>query len=106
MPHFYKNVRFKNMRKEQYAELERLNQELNETKRAVFEQGDPDSELVQKMCGLHKRWLCFYWSQYSKESHIGRTQMYVDDPRFTAYYDKIVPGLAFFLRDAVLIYCR
>lgn len=36
----------------------------------------------------------------------GVTQMYVDDPRFTAYYDKIAVGCAAFLRDAVLIYCK
>ena len=30
--------------------------------------------------------------------------MYVDDARFTSYYDKEQPGLAAFLRDAVLIY--
>jgi hypothetical protein len=27
--------------------------------------------------------------------------MYVDDPRFRAYYEQIVPGSAEFLRDAV-----
>lgn len=31
--------------------------------------------------------------------------MYVEDPRFTAYYDdQVQPGAAQFLRDAVLIY--
>jgi hypothetical protein len=30
--------------------------------------------------------------------------MYVDDERFAAYYDKDQPGVAEFLRDAVLIY--
>jgi hypothetical protein len=30
--------------------------------------------------------------------------MYVDDGRFTAYYDGEQPGTAKFLRDAVLIY--
>lgn len=31
-------------------------------------------------------------------------QMYVDDERFTAYYDAQQPGTAAFLRDAVRIY--
>jgi len=31
-------------------------------------------------------------------------QMYVDDGRFTAYYDDKQPGTAEFLRDAILIY--
>jgi hypothetical protein len=30
----------------------------------------------------------------------------VDDERFTAYYDKIQPGAAEFLRDAVHIYTK
>ncbi len=32
-------------------------------------------------------------------------QMYVDDPRFTAYYEKFRPGLAAFMRDAIAYYC-
>lgn len=32
-------------------------------------------------------------------------QMYVDDPRFTAYYEKFRPGLAVFVRDAINHYC-
>ncbi len=35
---------------------------------------------------------------------MGLAQMYVDDERFKAYYDKIVPGCAEFLRDAMKIY--
>ncbi len=30
--------------------------------------------------------------------------MYVDDPCFTANYDKIKPGLAVFVRDAMAAY--
>ena len=100
------NSKVLEMSREQYAEMEKLTAELNETLKAAFEQGDPASELAQKACELHKKWLCFYWENYSKEAHIGVTQMYVDDPRFTAYYDKIAVGCASFLRDAVAIYCR
>lgn len=99
------NAKIKGMSPEQYAEIERLSQELDDTLKAAFEQGDPASELAQKACELHKRWLSFYWDNYSKEAHLGVTQMYVDDPRFTKYYDKIAPGCAVFLRDAVRIYC-
>jgi DNA-binding transcriptional MerR regulator len=99
------NAKLKNMTKEQYGELEALTQELNRTLKAAFEQGDPGGELAQKACALHKKWLCFYWDHYSKEAHRGVAQMYVDDPRFTAYYDAIVPGCAVFLRDAVQIFC-
>jgi len=100
------NVKLKGMTEEQYAQVERLSLELNETLKAAFELGDPGSALAQKACELHKKWLCFFWDKYSKEAHIGITQMYVDDHRFTAYYDKIAVGCAVFLRDAVAIYCR
>ncbi|HHW48773.1 MAG TPA: MerR family transcriptional regulator [Clostridiaceae bacterium] len=99
-------AKLKSMSKEQYEELEKLTAELNETLKAAFEQGDPGSELAQKACELHKKWLCYFWDDYSKEAHIGLAQMYVDDPRFTAYYDKIAAGCAEFLRDALLIYCK
>lgn len=100
------NTKVLNMSCEQYTALERLTAELNETLRTAVKQGDPAGELAQKACELHKQWLCFYWDKYSKEAHIGVTQMYVDDPRFTAYYDQIAPECAAFLRDAVAIYCQ
>ena len=100
------NARVKEMIKEQYAEVERISLEVNETLKIAFEQGDPAGELAQRVCELHKKWLCFFWDHYSKEAHIGVTQMYVDDPRFTEYYDRIAPGCAAFLRDAVLVYCK
>ena len=101
----HSNAKLMGMTEEQFAEVERLSNELHATLKAAFEQGDPASELSQKACELHKRWLSFYWESYSPEAHLGITQMYVDDPRFTAYYDKIAPGCAVFLRDAVQIFC-
>ena len=35
---------------------------------------------------------------------MGLAELYVSDPRFTAYYDREVPGCAAFLRDAVRTY--
>ena len=39
--------------------------------------------------------------KYQPNIHKGLGQMYVMDERFTAYYDKNVPGCAQFLRDAI-----
>ena len=85
----------------QFAQIQELEKQLNAALVAAYAQGDPTSELAQKTYGLHKRWLCAYWPEYSKEAHMGVVQMYVDDTRFTAYYDKIALGSAIFLRDAV-----
>jgi DNA-binding transcriptional MerR regulator len=98
------NQRMMNMTKEQYEEFEKLGQEVLDTLEAAFATGDPAGELGQKTAELHKKWLTFSWNEYSKEAHAGLAQMYVDDERFTAYYDKKQPGLAVFLRDAIHIY--
>jgi DNA-binding transcriptional MerR regulator len=98
------NNKVKNMTQEEYDKITKLTNEVNETLSEAFKTGDPAGELAQKAAGLHRQWLSFYWDEYTKEAHAGVAQMYVDDERFTAYYDKEQPGTAEFLRDAVLIY--
>lgn len=98
------NKKMLNMSEEQYAEFEKLSQEVLDTLEAAFATGDPAGELGQKTADLHRKWLSFSWGGYSKEAHAGLAQMYVDDERFTAFYDKKQPGMAVFLRDAILIY--
>jgi DNA-binding transcriptional MerR regulator len=94
----------KGMSQEQYDEVTKLAAEVMETLHAAFKTGDPAGELAQKAADLHRQWLCNYWDSYTKEAHAGVAQMYVDDPRFTAYYDQSQPGTAEFLRNAVYIY--
>lgn len=98
------NEKFMNMSKEDHDEATRLAEELMETLREAMKTGDPAGELAQKAAEMHKQWLMFYWPSYSKEAHAGLAQMYVDDERFTAYYDKEQPGTAIFLRDAIHVY--
>jgi len=100
------NKKFKSMSKEQYEEFEKLGAKVIDTLKEAFATNDPSSELAQKAADLHRQWLTYSWSQYSKEAHAGLGQMYVDDERFTAFYDKEQPGLAAFLRDAIFIYTR
>lgn len=98
------NEKFMNMSKDEYEESVRIESEMRETLRNAITTGDPAGGLAQKAAELHKQWLMFHWPTYSKEAHAGLAQMYVDDERFTAYYDKDQPGTAEFLRDAVKIY--
>ncbi|WP_043930890.1 MerR family transcriptional regulator [Bacillus sp. EB01] len=97
-------AKVKNMTPEQHEEVTKLAEEVQHTLAEAFKTGDPAGELAQKAADLHKKWLMFYWSSYSKEAHAGLAQMYVDDERFTSYYDKDQPGTAKFLRDAIHIY--
>lgn len=98
------NAKLMNMTEEQYNEVTSLEEQVKVALAEAFKNGDPSSDIAQKAADLHKRWLTFYWRQYSKEAHAGLAQMYVDDERFTAYYDKEQPGMAEFLRDAIFIY--
>lgn len=96
------NQKMLNMSKEQYDEFKTLEQEILDTLEEAFATKDPTGELGQKAATLHKKWLSYTWKEYSKEAHKGLVQMYVEDKRFAAYYDKKQPGIAVFLRDAVL----
>jgi DNA-binding transcriptional MerR regulator len=98
------NQKVLNMTQEQHDEVTRLAEELHSVLAEAYKTGDPSSDLAQKAADLHKRWLTYYWIEYSKEAHAGLAQMYVDDKRFTAYYDKEQPGTAEFLRDAIHIF--
>ncbi|MFJ5770589.1 MerR family transcriptional regulator [Psychrobacillus sp. NPDC093180] len=100
------NAKVKGMTQAQYEEVTKLEEQLALNLKAAMVTGDPAGELAQKTADLHRQWLSFYWDQYTKEAHAGVAQMYVDDERFTAYYDKIQPGAAVFLRDAVHIYTK
>jgi DNA-binding transcriptional MerR regulator len=98
------NSKIKGMSEQQYTEVEKLGTEVLETLNKAFATGDPAGELAQKTADLHRQWLCFYWDTYSKEAHAGLAKMYVEDERFTAFYDKTQPGATVFLRDAILVY--
>lgn len=98
------NQKVKGMTKEQYDEAGKLETEIMEILAAAYQTGDPAGELARKAAELHRKWLSFYWDHYTKEAHAGLAQMYVDDERFKAYYDKKQPGLAAFLRDAIFVY--
>lgn len=98
------NQKVMNMTKEEHEAMEQLSNKLTETLKKAFETGNPASNIAQQAADLHKQWLSFYWKNYSKEAHANLAQSYVDDERFTAYYDKEQPGIAAFLRDAIHIY--
>lgn len=100
------NARLKGMTQKQYDEAQRLLAELNEALAAAVADGDPAGKLAQNACALHEKWLKIYYPKYTREYHRGLGQMYADDERFAAYYEKIAPGCAAFLRDAIKIYCK
>lgn len=100
------NKKFKNMSKQDYEDWQNLSIEIIAKLKKAFKTGDASNELSQEVARLHHKWLSYTWNTYSKEAHASLAQMYVYDERFTSYYDKEQPGLAKFLRDAIVIYTR
>ena len=49
----------------------------------------------------HRQQITDAFYECSYEIHVGLAEMYIADPRFTATYEKIAPGLAQYLHDAI-----
>ena len=100
------NKKYMNMSQADHDAVTALADEFAALLAEAFKIGDPASDIAQKAADLHRQWLCYFWADgaYSKEAHYGLAQMYVDDERFTAHYDKEVPGTALFLRDVIKVY--
>ena len=56
----------------------------------------PESEDGKEITALHRRWLTITGNRYDPAKHRGIAELYVMDERFTAYYDKHLPGCALF----------
>ena len=92
---------------EQYRAWTQLGQEIQERLEAAVRAGlSPEGEEGEAITALHRRWLTVTGNRYDPAKHRGIAELYVEDPRFTAYYDKTVPGCARFLRDAVVRWAR
>ena len=90
---------------EEYTAWEALGDEILQALAAAVQAGaDPAGPEGQRVAVLHRRWLSYSWEAYTPQAHAGLAELYVSDPRFTAYYDREVSGCAAFLRDAVRAY--
>lgn len=91
----------------QYEKWSRLGQKIqNRLEDAVQAGSSPQSEEGQAITDLHRRWLTVTDNRYDPAKHRGIAELYVADERFTAYYDRQVPGCARFLRDAVRYWAK
>lgn len=66
---------------------------------------DPSDAEVQEFIRRHHQQINDRFYQCPIEVYRGLGEMYVVDPRFTAHYDDIKPGLAKFMQAAMSAYC-
>lgn len=92
---------------EQYQEWTKMGQEIQARLESAVQAGlSPESEAGQEVAVLHRRWLTVTGNPYDPAKHRGLAALYVEDPRFTAYYDKTVSGCARFLCEAVACWVK
>lgn len=60
-----------------------------------------DSEHAMDLAEEHRQQISRNFYDCSPEMHAGLGRMYVEDERFTAYYERIAPGLASYVSTAV-----
>ena len=69
---------------------------------AAMNAGKPaDSPEAMAGAEAHRQQITDAFYECTYEIHVGLAEMYVADPRFTATYEKIAPGLAQYLHDAI-----
>lgn len=95
------NVR--KMTKQEWADTKQEAEEINRWLANVMHLRPEDSE-VQKIVQAHYKHLNKFYN-VSEQVYRSLGQMYVDDERFRINYDKVKDGLAFFLNEAIQVFC-
>ena len=99
------NEAVRSMDKDEWDDLAILEERIIEQLKAAMNSADPSGAEAAELVRLHAAWVQAHWGKsrmLTHEMHVGLGQMYVADPRFTAYYDaRAGRGAAAFLAKAI-----
>jgi len=90
--------------KENWKRIQQEGAEIREGLAALMGRS-PSDPGVQALVKRFHEYMSTNFYACSLEMLSGLGDMYVSDHRFTATYDKVKPGLALFIRDAIKSYC-
>src|SRR6185369_10981739 len=77
--------------------------EITEAAAAAMAAGEPaDSVAAMDAVERHRQHISRWFYDCSYEMQVGLASMYISDERFTANYEKVVPGLAQYVHDAIV----
>ncbi|WP_130799695.1 MerR family transcriptional regulator [Streptomyces otsuchiensis] len=89
--------------KEDWQRIKEESDAINDRLAAELAAGTPgDAETVLDLAEEHRQHICRHFYECGHELHSCLGEMYVTDERFTATYEAIAPGLARYLRDAIV----
>lgn len=89
--------------KQDWDEIKLEGQRITEGMATLMDR-DPSDPAVQALVGRHFKQIDERFYTVTPEIYRGLGELYVSDPRFTANYDSVKPGLAEFMRRAMQIY--
>lgn len=90
------------MTPEQHRRWKALEKEIKVRLAEAVRAGDaPEGEEGRAIAELHREWLDFTVPQMTAEIHASLADMYIQDERFTVYYDSEAAGCAAFLSQAI-----
>ncbi len=93
--------------KEEWLQIRREGDAIPAQFAAAMQAGHPaDSPKAAAAAAAHREHISRWFYEVMPEAHMGLAQMYVADPRFTATYDDLAPGLAQYVSDAILALYR
>ena len=90
--------RAKQYSKEHWVKIKAEADELLEAFAHAMDSGRDATDIAER----HRQHITRWFYECSKKMHSGLAAMYVEDPRFAATYEAKRPGLAAYVRDAVL----
>ncbi|MGP4109948.1 MerR family transcriptional regulator [Streptomyces sp. 4N509B] len=89
--------------KEDWLRIRRESDELTDRFAALLDSGaGPETEAAMDLAEEHRQHVCRYFYTCSHEVHAGVGELFVNDERFAAPYEAVRPGLAAYVRDAVV----
>ena len=99
-------ARLARMSEQEWEETQADEEAYKAALRRAVEAGDPAGADAREAVRLHAAWLAHYWPEgkVTPQAHMGMAEMYTQDERFAAYYEKAAPGCAAFFEKAVKAY--
>ncbi|MCO6449357.1 MAG: MerR family transcriptional regulator [Caldilineales bacterium] len=97
------NQRWRNYSDEKKAAIMQEANEFYNDILANMDKGPASPEVQNAIARWHQNIRYFY--EPTPEILLGLGRMYVDDPRFAAFYENMHPDMPAFMRDAVTYYC-
>ncbi|QLQ39486.1 MerR family transcriptional regulator [Micromonospora robiginosa] len=88
--------------KEDWLRNKEVNEDWGRRFASLMDSGAPaDGPEAMALAEEHRQLITQWWYDCPLEMHTGLADMYVADPRFTAYFETIRPGMAAYLNEAI-----